>query len=206
MFSSAAATVNSNWLMGDIPDFISKNWISRFKGINGRGIKSLRPYHKFAMRPPQQLQVVKSSNVSQILKRRWPTCLCCSFQLIGIACLRAAMSHNQVKMPVKERSKKDLDPARFVYISDRTYTAAEVSVKSCLVCCYNCLESAWAHFPIAAYNTLLQLNLNLRTSHAIHGRLSSLSACNTQCLIFWVACQATINLILLAVATAYWSL
>lgn len=36
------------------------------------------------------------------------------------------MSHNQIKMPVKERSAKELDAARFAYISDRTYTAAEV--------------------------------------------------------------------------------
>lgn len=35
------------------------------------------------------------------------------------------MSDNRVKLPIKENDK-DLDPQRFAYISDRTYTPAEV--------------------------------------------------------------------------------
>lgn len=52
-------------------------------------------------------------------------CFVHRFQLVGIACLRAAMSDSRVKLPVKE-SDKDLDPQRFAYISDRTYTPAQV--------------------------------------------------------------------------------
>ena len=47
------------------------------------------------------------------------------FQLVGIACLRAAMSDNKVRLPYKENDK-DLDPHRFAYISDRTYTPQQV--------------------------------------------------------------------------------
>lgn len=56
------------------------------------------------------------------------------YQLVGIACLRAAMKHNQIKLPAKAPViegtpvKDALDPARFVYISDKTYTVDEVSL------------------------------------------------------------------------------
>lgn len=49
------------------------------------------------------------------------------FQLVGIACLRAAMGDTKEKEPKEAaENKTSLDAARFAYISDRTYSAAEV--------------------------------------------------------------------------------
>ncbi|KAK9806713.1 hypothetical protein WJX72_000302 [[Myrmecia] bisecta] len=49
------------------------------------------------------------------------------FQLVGIACLRAAMGDTRKRLPIKLQDQdKDLDPQRFAYISDRTYTPEEV--------------------------------------------------------------------------------
>ena len=52
------------------------------------------------------------------------------FQLVGIACLRAAMLDSRTKGPEEGQSvgtaAKLLDPQRFAYISDRTYTSSEV--------------------------------------------------------------------------------
>lgn len=51
----------------------------------------------------------------------------CRFQLVGIACLRAAMGDTKEKEPKEAaENKTSLDAARFAYISDRTYSAAEV--------------------------------------------------------------------------------
>jgi len=56
------------------------------------------------------------------------------FQLVGIACLRAAMADTRAKeSQAREEADKDLDPARFAYISDRTYSAAEVEEVTAVV-------------------------------------------------------------------------
>lgn len=56
------------------------------------------------------------------------------FQLVGIACLRAAMGDTKEKEPKEAaESEKSLDPARFAYISDRTYSAAEVEEVTAVV-------------------------------------------------------------------------
>ena len=56
------------------------------------------------------------------------------FQLVGIACLRAAMGDTKEKEPKeKVEREKTLDPARFAYISDRTYSAAEVEEVTAVV-------------------------------------------------------------------------
>ena len=56
------------------------------------------------------------------------------FQLVGIACLRAAMGDTKEKEPKeKVEREKSLDPARFAYISDRTYSAAEVEEVTAVV-------------------------------------------------------------------------
>ena len=54
----------------------------------------------------------------------------CRFQLVGIACLRAAMRDSRAKgsddLDSIVTREKLLDPQRFAYISDRTYSGAEV--------------------------------------------------------------------------------
>jgi hypothetical protein len=57
------------------------------------------------------------------------------FQLVGIACLRVAMGDVQQRAPPpdEEEEKKSMDPARFAYISDRTYTAAQVEETTAVV-------------------------------------------------------------------------
>ena len=52
---------------------------------------------------------------------------CCRFQLVGIACLRAAMGDTVRRLPVRLTDQDiNLDAQRFAYISDRTYTPEEV--------------------------------------------------------------------------------
>ncbi|CAL8462949.1 g2483 [Coccomyxa elongata] len=57
------------------------------------------------------------------------------FQLVGIACLRVAMGDVQQRsgQQDEEEEKKAMDPARFAYISDRTYTAAQVEEMTAVV-------------------------------------------------------------------------
>lgn len=51
----------------------------------------------------------------------------CRFQLLGIACLREAMGDTRRRLPIRlSEQDKNLDPARFAFISDRTYTVEEV--------------------------------------------------------------------------------
>ena len=51
----------------------------------------------------------------------------CRFQLVGIACLRAAMGDVHRKRGSQdERLTRNLAPDRFAYISDSTYTEAQV--------------------------------------------------------------------------------
>ena len=51
----------------------------------------------------------------------------CRFQLVGIACLRAAMGDVQRKKGFHDESlARNLAPDRFAYISDSTYTEAQV--------------------------------------------------------------------------------
>ncbi len=53
----------------------------------------------------------------------------CRFQLLGLGCLRAAMGDAPKRAYIKsiaEEKDSSLDPERFAYISDNTYTAAEV--------------------------------------------------------------------------------
>lgn len=54
---------------------------------------------------------------------------------MGIACLRVAMGDVQQRVyePDEEEDKKSMDPARFAYISDRTYTAAQVEDMTAVV-------------------------------------------------------------------------
>ena len=58
---------------------------------------------------------------SRIARRR--------FQLLGLACLRAAMGDARKPTALDERDKK-LDPQNFAYISDDTYTAEEVEAQT----------------------------------------------------------------------------
>lgn len=55
--------------------------------------------------------------------------LACRFQLLGLACLRAAMGDARKPAALDEQSKK-MDPANFAYISDDTYTAEEVEAQT----------------------------------------------------------------------------
>eukprot|EP00887_Chlorella_sp_A99_P007648 scaffold20.g7648.t1 len=48
------------------------------------------------------------------------------FQLIGLACLRAAMGDARKPTALAADEAKSMDPQRFAYISDDTYTAEEV--------------------------------------------------------------------------------
>ncbi|KAK9863919.1 hypothetical protein WJX84_000139 [Apatococcus fuscideae] len=49
------------------------------------------------------------------------------FQLLGIACLREAMGDTRRRLAIRlGEQDKNLDPARFAFISDRTYTVEEV--------------------------------------------------------------------------------
>lgn len=58
----------------------------------------------------------------------------CSFQLVGIACLRAAMGDTVRRLPVKLTDQDiNLDPQRFAYISDRTYTPERVELMTKVV-------------------------------------------------------------------------
>ncbi|PSC71048.1 chitin deacetylase-like isoform e [Micractinium conductrix] len=52
-----------------------------------------------------------------------------SFQLLGLACLRAAMGDARKPATLAELDKK-LDPANFAYISDDTYSAEEVEAQT----------------------------------------------------------------------------
>ncbi len=53
--------------------------------------------------------------------------LACRFQLLGIACLREAMGDTRRRLAIRlGEQDKNLDPARFAFISDRTYTVEEV--------------------------------------------------------------------------------
>ncbi|KAL4452109.1 hypothetical protein ABPG75_007771 [Micractinium tetrahymenae] len=51
------------------------------------------------------------------------------FQLLGLACLRAAMGDARKPAALDEHAKK-MDPANFAYISDDTYTADEVEAQT----------------------------------------------------------------------------
>ena len=52
---------------------------------------------------------------------------CCRFQLVGIACLRAAMGDTVRRLPVRLTDQDiNLDAQRFAYISDSTYTPEQV--------------------------------------------------------------------------------
>ena len=59
----------------------------------------------------------------------------CRFQLVGIGCLRAAMADVPCKVSAAgdEEEKKALDPSKFAYISDRTYTAEQVEQMTAVV-------------------------------------------------------------------------
>ena len=58
----------------------------------------------------------------------------CRFQLVGIGCLRAAMADVPTTASEKaEEGRKALDPSKFAYISDRTYTAQEVEQMTAVV-------------------------------------------------------------------------
>ena len=59
----------------------------------------------------------------------------CRFQLVGIGCLRAAMADvpSRVSVAIVEEEKKALDPSKFAYISDRTYTAEQVEQMTAVV-------------------------------------------------------------------------
>ncbi|CAK0784974.1 hypothetical protein CVIRNUC_008179 [Coccomyxa viridis] len=56
------------------------------------------------------------------------------FQLVGIACLRAAMGDVQRKRGFQDESlARNMSPERFAYISDSTYTAAQVVDMTALI-------------------------------------------------------------------------
>ena len=53
----------------------------------------------------------------------------CRFQLVGIACIRCAMYDAQLKQPLPG-SKSTLDPERFAFISDGTFSPEQVEQKT----------------------------------------------------------------------------
>lgn len=52
------------------------------------------------------------------------------FQLLGLACLRAAMGDARRPAALGGDADKKLDPQNFAYISDDTYTAEEVEAQT----------------------------------------------------------------------------
>ena len=67
--------------------------------------------------------------------------LACSFQLVGLACLRAAMGDHVADLPQYPKreaassvAKDDMDAQRFAHISDLTYSAEQVSLECTAAC------------------------------------------------------------------------